>query len=146
VQEISLPYNQEGNRWVVVLTDAHNQHYEITDATPPSHPNAESNNTVIDDQVMRLRFPRLPNLQVTSLTPPSDPFSSQTAVVSWQVTNTGDGPTSAPSWYDEVHLSLNEVYGDGTTSTSAMCRTRATSPPGPATKAAWGSRCPQGFG
>jgi len=107
-QNLSLPYNQQGDRWLVVQTDATNQHYEINTANPPSHPNAELN-TWVDDQKFQVIFPALPNLQVASITPPASPYSGQDTVVRWTVSNVGTGATSSPTWYDFVYLSQDNV-------------------------------------
>src|SRR5262249_27042369 len=40
-------------------------------------------------------------------------FSGQPTSVSWTVTNSGNGATSASSWYDSVYLSLDPTL-DGT--------------------------------
>lgn len=112
-QNINFSYDQARTCWLVVQTDSNNQHYEVTVADPRSNVIAEQNNTAIDDRSLRVIFPPLPNLQVTGVTPPETPFSGQETIVSWVVTNTGTGPTSAPNWYDAVYLSLDNVY-DGT--------------------------------
>ncbi|MBL8339550.1 MAG: pre-peptidase C-terminal domain-containing protein, partial [Rhodoferax sp.] len=73
----------------------------------------QGNNRTVDNTSIRVTFPPLPNLQVTALTPPTEPTSGSETIVSWVVTNNGTGPTSAPYWYDHVKLSLNTVWGDG---------------------------------
>lgn len=103
-QNITLPTNQTGSFTVVIYTDYSNQHYEFV---------GENNNRRVDNTAINVTFPPLPNLTVSSITPPSDAFSSTQTVVSWVVTNTGTGSTSSPSWTDDVYLSLNNVFGDG---------------------------------
>ena len=103
-QTITLPANVAARYTVVVFTDNSNNHYEA---------GGEFNNRFTDNTRIATTLPPLPNLLVASITPPSDVFSSTQTEVSWVVRNTGTGATSAPTWYDEVHLSLNEVYGDG---------------------------------
>ncbi len=120
-QSISLPYNYVGNatsatRWLVVTTDAWNSHYEVTNATPRSHPDAENNNSTVDDASMTVRYPALPNLTVTAVTPPDHSYSGQDAVISWTVSNVGAGATSVPTWYDWVYLSTDNVLDSGDTS------------------------------
>ncbi len=103
--DITLPSTLEGQRWVVVYTDANNNFYE--------HIDGEANNRMVDDTFIDVTFPPLPNLQVASITPPSNLYSSQSALITWQVRNVGTGATSSPTWWDEVRLSLNDIYGDG---------------------------------
>ena len=95
----------DGLRTVVVTTDAGNQVNE-------THQDS-GNNRAVDNTSIRVTFPPLPNLQVTALTPPTDPASGTSTVVSWVVTNNGTGATSAAYWYDHVRLSLNTLWGDG---------------------------------
>ncbi|MBI2875792.1 MAG: right-handed parallel beta-helix repeat-containing protein, partial [Candidatus Tectomicrobia bacterium] len=102
-QMITLPINLSGNRWVIVQTDANNWIFE--------HAN-EGNNTLVDDRTIDVRLAPLPNLQVTSVTSPSESFSGQQTVVEWLVTNIGTGTTSAPIWYDGVWLSLDRMLDE----------------------------------
>jgi subtilase family serine protease len=95
-QNITLPINMQGNRWVVVRTDVFNQIFE--------HANF-NNNTTVSAEPIDVRLSPFPNLQVTAITPPATAFSGQEALVEWVVTNTGNGSTSAPLWYDGVYLS-----------------------------------------
>ncbi|MDP2433475.1 MAG: CARDB domain-containing protein [Pseudomonadota bacterium] len=112
-QNLSLPFNVSGDRWLVVRTEARDQHYEVTNAVPPSHPDAENNNTLLDDQKFSVIFPPIPNLQVSAITPPDHSYSGQDAVISWTVSNVGAGATSVPTWYDAVYLSSDtELGGD----------------------------------
>ncbi|MDH7498796.1 MAG: CARDB domain-containing protein, partial [candidate division NC10 bacterium] len=95
-QEITLPMDLQGQHWVIVLTDGQNQVFEHA---------SDSNNTTVDDQAIETRLAPIPNLQVSSVTPPATAFSGQETLVEWQVTNTGTGATSASYWYDVVYLS-----------------------------------------
>lgn len=103
-QSIGLPAELAANYTVVVITDAAGNHYEA---------GGEFNNRTVDNTRIATVLPPLPNLVVTSITPPSEAFSSTQTEVSWVVRNNGNGATSAPHWQDEVHLSLNTVFGDG---------------------------------
>ncbi len=104
-QAFTLSATLDGARTVVVYTDAGNQVNE-------THQD-QGNNRAVDDTTLSVTFPPLPNLQVTDLTPPSDPTSGSETIVSWVVTNTGTGATSAPVWYDQIHLSLDTIWGNG---------------------------------
>lgn len=98
-QNITLPANQQGDRYVVVYTDNYNVLYE----------ELENNNNAIDQQKMAVVLPPLPNLQVESVTAATEAFSGQQTVVEWVVTNAGTGDTSVPTWYDYVYLSSDGV-------------------------------------
>ncbi|WP_081402834.1 CARDB domain-containing protein [Scytonema hofmannii] len=103
-QFIDLPIDLEGDRWVVVKTDAGGDVYEH---------GQESNNTRISSNPIDIRKSDFPNLKVSSVTARTDSaFSGQKITIDWVVENTGTGSTSAPIWYDAVFLSLNgqETY------------------------------------
>ncbi|MCM0593810.1 MAG: CARDB domain-containing protein [Gloeotrichia echinulata DEX184] len=100
-QFITTPIDTVGNYRVVISTDANNQLPEGT--------GNEANNTSIDDNSTQIRLAPIPNLQVSSVTAPPTAFSSQETVVQWTVTNNGTGATSAPFWYDNVWLSLDNT-------------------------------------
>lgn len=103
-QSITVPANVAASYTVVVVTDAAGNYYEA---------GGEFNNRTVDNTRIASVLPPLPNLVVTSITPPSEAFSSTQTEVSWVVRNSGNGASSAPNWLDEVHLSLNTVFGDG---------------------------------
>ncbi|MFN6579144.1 MAG: putative Ig domain-containing protein, partial [Aulosira sp. ZfuVER01] len=101
-QSVTLPLELNGDRRIVVQTDALNQISERL--------GTENNNTSIDDRAINVNLSPYPNLQVTSVTAPPTAFSSQETVVKWVVTNTGNGNTSTPLWYDRVWLSLDQNF------------------------------------
>ncbi|WYM00653.1 MAG: Calx-beta domain-containing protein [Gloeotrichia echinulata CP02] len=100
-QLVTLPLTISGDRTLILQTDANNQLKE--------RPGTEGNNTTIDDRSIQIRLAPIPNLQVSSVTAPPTAFSSQETVVQWTVTNNGTGATSAPFWYDNVWLSLDNT-------------------------------------
>ncbi|WP_270934322.1 CARDB domain-containing protein [Falsiroseomonas oryzae] len=97
-QSITLPQTLSGSRWIVVRTDIGNAVYEY---------DRESNNDRSSATPIDVTLQPFPNLVVAEVTPPTAAFSGQESVVSWTVTNTGNGATSAPTWYDYVYLSLD---------------------------------------
>ncbi|GAB1544710.1 hypothetical protein NUACC21_73860 [Scytonema sp. NUACC21] len=101
IQEITLPVDWSGERWIVVKTDTDQKVYEH---------NKESNNTGISAQPINIHLSPFPNLRVSSVTAPLTAFSSQKTVIEWTVTNTGTGSTSAPIWYDAIWLSLDDKF------------------------------------
>ena len=56
----------------------------------------------------------LPNLVVSAVTGPPSATGGLSAQVSFTVSNTGVGPTSAPSWNDYVYLSPTSTFSAGT--------------------------------
>lgn len=101
-QNLSLSPTQDGNRRFVVVTDAYSQVNET--------PLGQNNNTAYDNTLLAITFPPLPNLQVTDIDPPVEPFSGTQTTISWEVTNTGTGATSASAWYDQVLMSLDDNW------------------------------------
>ena len=102
-QAITLPRDMSGDRWVIIRTDASGDIYEHT---------SENNNVLVDDQPMHVALSPFPNLQVTSVTPPTLAFSGQETVIEWVVTNNGTASTSSPHWYDQVYLSFDDTLDD----------------------------------
>ncbi|MCZ8191304.1 MAG: right-handed parallel beta-helix repeat-containing protein, partial [Microcystis sp. LE19-338.1B] len=100
-QTVTLPLATNGDRWIVVMTDANNAIKE--------RPGTENNNSRIDDRPINVSLSPYPNLQVASVTAPTTAFSSQETVIKWVVTNTGNGNTNTPLWYDRVWLSLDQT-------------------------------------
>ena len=102
VQNITLPRDLTGPFRLIVITDIGGNLYE--------GPNSEgADNITVDDRAMTLLQRPLPNLVVTSVTPPDNAFSGQAVAVSWTVKNTGTSATTVPSWRDSVYLSLDDV-------------------------------------
>ena len=95
-QEVTLPATP-GEYWFFVTTNAANSLQEGE--------NGNNNTAVSADSVVVTATP-LPNLFVTSITPPtSTVFSGQTFPISFVVTNEGTAPTSVPIWQDWIVLS-----------------------------------------
>lgn len=101
-QSIDLPIDLAGDFYVVVRSDVNNNLFELN----------ETNNNAIDDRKITVRPAPLPNLQVSAITPPDQAFSSQATTVEWDVTNVGTGPTTSPTWYDAVYLSVDSTLDD----------------------------------
>ncbi|MBE9160631.1 putative Ig domain-containing protein [Nodosilinea sp. LEGE 06152] len=99
-QLVTLPTDLTGDRWVVVQADTGNQ---ITESV-------EDNNVVVDNRLISLKSPLLPDLKVTEVTAPPTALSGGQATVKWTVTNTGTGATNSPVWYDSVWLSLDNEF------------------------------------
>ena len=54
-----------------------------------------------------------PNLQVTTVTPPTGTLQSgQSTTLTYTVTNVGNQPTQVPNWYDEAVLSTDKIFGN----------------------------------
>jgi RHS repeat-associated protein len=104
IQEITLPIDWSGDRWISVQTDATGTIYEHT---------AESNNTTIAASPIIVELSPFPNLQITSVTAPATAFAGQQTTVRWTVSNTGSGATNASAWSDQVWLSLDATIDAG---------------------------------
>ncbi len=101
-QTITLPRDVTGAWKIVIVSDFYGQHYE--------GPAGEANNQQADDATITLIQRPLPNLVVSSVTPPQNAFSSQQAIVRWTVANTGNGATTVPLWRDAVYLSVDDTF------------------------------------
>jgi len=99
-QTITLPRDATGAWKIVVISDVGGQIYE--------GPAGEANNQVADEDTITLVQRPLPNLTVSSVTPPQNAFSGQQAIVRWTVANTGNGATTVPLWRDAVYLSVDD--------------------------------------
>ena len=101
-QQMILPPTP-GTHWFLVTTNA--------SGTVAEGPNSNNNTTVSADPVEILAVP-LPDLVVTSITPPPNGvLSGHTVPVSFVVTNQGQAPTSVPVWRDWVILSQDATLG-----------------------------------
>jgi hypothetical protein len=102
-QLVTLPLATEGQRHLVITADIGNAVFEHL---------REDNNTTVSSAI-DVTLASLPNLRVTSVTPPLGAFSSQPTTVHFVVTNTGTGPTTSAIWYDAVYLSTDGVLDSG---------------------------------
>jgi subtilase family serine protease len=94
-QVVSIPrswISPEGTYYIIVVTDATNQHNEG---------DREDNNTRA--RALQARLIPLPDLIVPSIQAPAAAFFGQTIEVRWQVRNQGEGATTG-TWYDRVLL------------------------------------------
>jgi subtilase family serine protease len=95
-QVITLPYDMEGSKYLVVKTGENVSFNEYP----------KDDNTTIDDAAMVVTLRDFPNLTVPSVTVPAEVFAGQTTVVRWVVKNTGPAATEA-NWMDSIYLSTD---------------------------------------
>ena len=107
VQNISLPRDLSGTFRLIVITDINRTLFEGVAG--------EADNQAVDGQTITIRQRPLPNLVVTSVTPPENAFSGQLATVNWTVRNIGTGASTVPVWHDAVYLSLDDVLDNADT-------------------------------
>ncbi len=89
--------NASGNLWFVVVANATRTVGEATNF---------DNNSAVDAESIDVASVALPDLVVTSITPPSNGvYSGNRVPISFVVTNKGTAPTTAPTWQDWVILS-----------------------------------------
>ena len=94
-QQVILP-GTAGTYWFVVTTNTTQTLYES---------NFSNDTSIATSPVVVSQVP-LPDLHVTSITPPPNGVFSGTSVpISFVVTNNGSGPTSVPVWRDWVIVS-----------------------------------------
>jgi len=110
---VTLP-GQAGPRYVVVSTN-------VTQSIDEG-PNGGNNSTISGAAVNVQAIP-LPDLEVTSVTPPSMAINSGSSTsVTWTVRNSGTASTSAAQWVDQVLVSnLPNLAFGGNGSDAALC-------------------------
>jgi len=67
-----------------------------------------TNNTYVSVTTSSIQLTPPPDLQVTSVVPPSVAFAGQRVNIQWTVTNKGTGPVVNGAWYDYIYLSRYE--------------------------------------
>jgi len=67
------------------------------------------NNTTVDDQALAVSIKPRPDLQVASVSMPSEVDAGGTFSVEYVIINQGTVATTVPHWYDNVYLSLDNV-------------------------------------
>ena len=101
-ESVLLPATSSGTYYVVVETDPDGSVFE-----GPS----PASNTGYDPLPIQVTFVAPPpppppsDLEVTSISPPSDASSGQSVNLAWTVLNSGPGDTRSTSWTDEIILS-----------------------------------------
>ncbi len=98
-QSIHFPIDWSGEVYVVVQTDAWDGYFE----------HDEANNLAAGPNALTVTLAPMPNLQVTAVTPPTNPLSGQPTQIEWVVTNAGTASTGAEDWRDYVYLSHDAV-------------------------------------
>lgn len=114
---LTLPRELEGPYYLIVYTDRYNSLYEL---------NRDNDNSTAS-AVMHIDLTPPPDLQVTSVRPPTQMFSGQTAQVRWTVTNTGlgDVPANQGAWYDQVYISQDDQISSGDTNLGVVSHSGA---------------------
>jgi subtilase family serine protease len=102
--QVKLPQNLIGNYRILVKTDALNQVLEL---------NQEEDNITASPRITTIELTPPPDLQVTSVSAPSQGFSGQPLTLSWVVTNQGTNATQGERWVDEVYLSTDANLDGG---------------------------------
>jgi Ca2+-binding RTX toxin-like protein/protocatechuate 3,4-dioxygenase beta subunit len=101
-QSVTIPTLLTGSYKVAVTTNYGKDPIEIRANL--------ANDTTVDDRAIRVNVSQVPNLVVSSVTPPVTAFSSQETIVQWTVKNIGTGATNSPGWSDAVYLSLDSNF------------------------------------
>lgn len=90
----------EGDHWAILTVDSLNTVFEH---------GAEGNNVLRSPQPISIVHGPSPNLEIIDIVTPTAAVSGEQVEFEWTVTNTGDGPTTVPSWIDQVYLSMDDV-------------------------------------
>ena len=121
-QQIQIPENLMGTYFLFVIADDLDALFidwppsgpPLPYLPPPYYTSYSHGGSTVHEYVEHDNFfykeisfavPPLPDLQVTSIIPPSNVFSGQTINVTWTVRNKGDGNTNTNSWNDNLYFS-----------------------------------------
>ena len=115
----TVPTGTEGLRYVHVKTDANGAFVASREYT---------NNNTIAGTVMTVSLTPPPDLQVTSISAPSDAFSQQTIQVNYVVSNTSAVTIPTTAWVDRVYLSLDDALGVDDTLKATINQNRSLAP------------------
>lgn len=96
---VTLPRGISGTHFVFVLTDIH-------DVVPEQN---ETNNLGRNTALMHVSLSPYTELQVVSVQAPSQAFSDDTVIISWQTKNLGSLTTPSNTWYDAIYLSPDSI-------------------------------------
>ncbi|MBX3265900.1 MAG: PD40 domain-containing protein [Acidobacteria bacterium] len=100
---VRVPRGISGNYHLIVNTDINNA------------VNEENENNNLSTRSITINVPLLPDLRVSNVQAPDEGFGGAPILVSWTVTNNGDGPVPANelNWTDTVILSRDAVLDGG---------------------------------
>lgn len=100
---VRIPRGISGNYHLIVNTDINNS------------VNEENENNNLSTRSITINVPLLPDLRVSNVQAPDEGFGGAPILVSWTVTNNGDGavPANELNWTDTVILSRDAVLDGG---------------------------------
>lgn len=100
---IKIPRGATGSFYIIARTDANNT------------VNEENENNNFAASPITINVPPLPDLRVSNVQAPAEGFGGAPILVSWTVTNHGDGavPQNESTWRDAIYLSRNNVFDGG---------------------------------
>jgi len=90
----TLPQGISGTYYIFIVTDPYSYILE-----------ADDNNNSGVSAAVTVQLTPPPDLQVTAIVPPNNPFSGLPATVNWTVKNLGAGETRSAGWTDRAYLS-----------------------------------------
>jgi hypothetical protein len=96
-----LPNGIAGNYYVLVRTDGFSDVFEAQN---------EADNLRSSNSTTQVDLTPPSDLQVSLVNAPARGFAGQPLNLSWTVANQGQGRTLENAWYDEVYLSVDEVW------------------------------------
>jgi hypothetical protein len=100
---VPLPINAQGTWYVYVVPDGTGAHH------PFAMPEVSRADKLKISTAFSITLSPPPDLAVSGVTAPSQPFSGQPINVGWTVTNNGTGPTAAQAWTDAVYMSAHST-------------------------------------
>ena len=100
-QNLRLPQGIEGTYYLILVADQLDLNRDRNRA----------NNTFVLPIEVELTPP--PDLQVLEFDAPSDGIAGQPLTLTWQVANTGTGPTLSGAWQEEIYLTTSQTDNRG---------------------------------
>ncbi len=98
---VRIPRGASGSYYVIVKTDKDNL------------VNEENENNNLTTRPITINIPPLPDVRVSNVQAPETGIGGQSILVSWTVTNHGDGstPSNESNWSDGIYISRDAVFG-----------------------------------
>ncbi|MFC1783644.1 DVUA0089 family protein, partial [Planctomycetota bacterium] len=102
-EQFRLPIHFDGQYEVVVTTNYNNTLYEHGETV---------NNTLVDDNPVNITIKPRSDLQVSSITVPTEVDAGGTFAVEFEIINQGTAVTNVPHWVDRVYLSFDGILSN----------------------------------
>jgi len=118
IKTFNLPDGVSGDYYLLLVTDHTDQNYDINLTNNYKAPTDTNGVT----QITHISLTPPPDLEITAFNVPGQGSAGQPISVSWTVTNSGTGSTTAGTWLDKIYLSTDATIGASDVSIGAVTR------------------------